>query len=232
MRVKNISLFTIAIFLVSVGLYAQEPDAKSVAKQEKKDKGVSYLQFELAHEEARMEGNALVANRFGINLDNYFAKNHFGLSGYAVTYKKYLNYTAETGHFLGGKAFREFNVPRAKIGLNFGAGFEWGNPSGLYDKTKYVEDQNGNILLYKHFFESRNSNIPYLKPHHDAVWHTLVEASVVKRGGVGIIQAGIRANLMSFGVDEYYLGSGNFVSVLSNRIVVVPSVFISFGLKI
>ncbi len=233
MNIKKIALLACAVLLISANLRAQEPVAKPVPNQkEKKPQGVSYLRFELAHEEARVGGSTFVANRIGVNIDNYFVKKHRGLSGYTITYKKYLNYEFEQGHFFGAKVFREFTPPRVKAKFNFGAGLEWGNLSGLYDKTRYSKDKDGNILAYTHAFESRNSNIPYLKPHHDAVWHTLVEASIVKRGNSGIVQAGIRANLMSFGVDEYKFSGDTFVFNPGKRIVVVPSVFVSFGLKI
>jgi hypothetical protein len=223
--VKKSFIFAINACLLSANLYAQEP----VVKPEIKTEDISYLRFELIRERAGIDDKVLTANGLGVSIDNYFVRNRFGLSGYTLTYKKYLNYDVVAGHFFGGKVFREFKTHNPSH-LKIGGGFEWGTPSGLYDKTYFVQDGNGDPLSYKHFFENRNSNVPYLKPHHDAVWHTFVEAGVIKRGS-GVVNIGIRVNVINFGVDGYRFSGGDFISVHTNKIVLVPSLFISFGLK-
>lgn len=226
--IKRVTLLVIGLLFFANYAYAQQssPEKKP---ENKKVKGESYIEFQFIHEQMLIEQQILVANCLGIEIDNYFAKNHGGVSGYTVSYKKVMNYSSESGHFFGGKAFREFKV--SKIGLKVAAGFEWGYPSGNYDKTNFSYDDNGGVDSYKHIFEKRNSEIPFLKPDHDGTWHPLVDFSVVKRGKVGIVEAGVRAYVMSFGIDGYHFNGGDYVSVTSNRVIVVPSVFVSFGLK-
>ncbi|OGN01930.1 MAG: hypothetical protein A2742_01860 [Candidatus Yanofskybacteria bacterium RIFCSPHIGHO2_01_FULL_43_32] len=226
---KCLPFITAGILFFAPGVHAQDAQKKQTEDIVNKSGGL-YLEFRLIHDEGSAGKAAFVANSAGVEMMNYFDRNRLGISGYAVAYKKYLNHDGATGHFLGGKAFREFKT--GPVGLKLATGFEWGNPSGKFDKTGYSYGPEGKLLSYRHVFEKRNSGIPGVKPSHDAVWRPVADFSVVKRRKAVIIEAGIRANIMRFGVDDYDLAGNGFAFSSRDRLTVVPSVFIGLGFKI
>src|SRR3989338_7745855 len=124
---KFICLATILILPVSVQeIVAQDNydnDESNTVKEEKKKPDHNhqmYLKAGLDHVGTSIEGFDIVVNGLNIELETYFNKNHLGLSGWSVGYRKDDVRQIDFGHFFNLGVFREMAVPM--VGFKFGGG--------------------------------------------------------------------------------------------------------------
>lgn len=156
-----------------------------------------------------------------IELENYFAKNHLGLSGWSLGYRKDDLSIVDVGHFLNFEVLREMGSLKISTGVEFGI-FDFS-----LDQTRfnYVD---GELVSYDHIFPHRNIKLPW-----EALgFYPILEASLVKRNRYVIAEFGLRASIRRFGLSRYDLSGGLFKTDFSDKLAVVPSFFASVGVPL
>lgn len=230
---KTLCLVAILMLLVpaqKLGAQERAGDGESNTAKEKKKKSdhnhQTFLKIGLVHTGSEIEGFNVAVNGLSIDLETYFNKNHLGFSGWFVGYRKDDIRRADLGHLLNSGIFREADVP--VVDLKFGGGIEWGMPSLDFSKTRFGYE-GGDLVYYEHLFLKHNSGVPKLGPSKDAVLYPFLELSVLKRWTWFLAEGGARWNLQKFGLDKYRLDGDDVTFVSSNRIRMVPALFIKIG---
>lgn len=220
---KKICIFLAGLILIfsanSTSLYAQE----------KKETSNTYIKLGLVHSQGKIEWADYVLNSLSIEVETYFNKNHFGLSGWSLGYRKEDFQHSEFGHLLSADAFRTKSIRVADI--KFGGGIEWGMPSNAFSRTKFNSLTDSDIS-YSHVFLDRNSNIPGIGTKHDGVLYPHMKVSLVKRSKFFLLEGGVRVSIMKFGIDEYNVSGDNLNVVIRDRRMAIPSIFLGIGLGI
>ncbi|MDP3697729.1 MAG: hypothetical protein Q8R55_07020 [Candidatus Taylorbacteria bacterium] len=189
----------------------------------------TYLKGGLVHTESEMEGFNIIVNGLSVDLETYFNRNHIGLSGWFVGYRKDNIRFADFGHLLNAGVFRTINTPVADMKL--AGGLEWGVTSPNYNRTRFSYEDD-RLVSYEHLFLQKNTDIPGLGPAHDSALYPFLEASILKRWEWFLVEAGVRGNVQKFGFDRYRLDGDNVEFVPSDRTRIVPAFFIKFGVVI
>ena len=122
----------------------------------------------------------------------------------------------------------EKTVPKAEVELEvfFGAKkipeLIRGMSSGIKEYKQAIKITN--------LFLKKNFGMPKAEPSGDAVLYPFVEASILKRWRYILVETGVRGNIQSFGFDRYELVGDSLEFSSRNKTVIVPAVFIKFGL--
>jgi|SRR3989344_832719 len=235
MKIKKLiasSVIVSFLLILPSLLYAQDQDENAQKKTNSVKHSGIYIKFNISQSQGNIYGFDYKATSRGISLDKYFLKNRIGVPGWSIGYRKEEPSSIETGHLMSLSAFHTFggDIQWFKVG----AGVEWGIPSFAYYKTLNKYDENDDIVSSKHIFLYRNSEIPnkLLKLEGSGSKYMIIETSVYKRWKIIIVEAGSRFSFMKFGVDEYSFENKNYTFNLSDHRRVVPTLFISAGLKI
>lgn len=189
----------------------------------------TYLKSGLVHTGSEMEGFNIVVNGLSVDLETYFNKNHVGLSGWFVGYRKDDIRFIDFGHLLNGGVFRTVGTP--VVDLKVGGGLEWGIISPNFSKTRFNYN-NGMLVSYEHLFPHRNTDIPGVGPSHDSAMYPFVEMGFMKKWRLFLVETGVRGSIMRFGFDRYYLDGDNLSFVSSDKRRIIPSVFVKFGVAL
>lgn len=216
---KRVTFILVGLILTfSASIYAQD--------KEKNETSDTYIKFGVIHSQGKIEWADYVLNSLSIEIETYFNKNHLGLSGWSLGYRKEDFQHSEFGHSLNFDTFRTKNIKVADVKLD--GGFEWGMPSNAFSRTKFNSLTDSDIS-YSHVFLNRNSNIPGTGTKRDGTLYPFMKFSLVKRSKQFILEGGMRVNIMKFGIDEYNVSSNKLTVVTRDRRMAVPTVFVSVG---
>ena len=215
-------------------IQAQEVQENQEEQEEKKktDKKPDhrhqmFLKFGFVHTGSEIESFRIVVNGISVDLETYFNKNHAGFSGWFVGYRKDDTRFADFGHFINFGMFRVIGIPA--MDLKISGGLEWGSPSLDFSKTRFSY-RNGVLESYENLFLKKNFGVPKTEPSGDAVLYPFAEASILKRWRYILVETGVRGNIQSFGFDRYELAGDSLEFSSRDKTVIVPAVFIKFGL--
>ena len=235
---KSIRLLaTIFVLLTPIhGFGAQEQTEKKdgdvVSKDEKKKpdhEHQTYLKVGLGCVETTIEGFGINVKGMTFDIETHFNKNHMGLSGWFVGYRKDDLTDSDSGHLLNFGAFRKIDMPA--VALKMSGGAEWGIPTVDFSGTRF-NYENGNPVSYEHLFLKHNSGIPGIGTSKDAVFYPFIELSLLKKWRWLLAEGGIRGNIQKFGFDKYHLGSDDLIFVSRDRIRLLPTFFVKAGIDI
>lgn len=234
MKLANLILI-ILLIAYPIDTFAQSDDKPS------ENKHGTYLKVDLAHWQEDIFGkNSLTewkGNLFGsdynltsagFDIETYFQNSHVGLSGWSVGYRKDDLRYMDSGHMFNGKVFGSLNLKIFE--LKPSVGMEWGMPSATFDKTRFDYGQNG-AVSYQHTYPIKNAGVPFVGTKRDGAFYPFAELSVVERPGPFILEAGMRVNVIRFGIDDYSIKSDKITYDFKSRELPVPYLFASVGIK-
>ncbi|OGN07901.1 MAG: hypothetical protein A2750_00395 [Candidatus Yanofskybacteria bacterium RIFCSPHIGHO2_01_FULL_45_42] len=229
-RILTAFLIFLSCAAVDLGAQTQETQEKKTKETEKNLHGHQiFVKLGLVRTESKIESFRSAVNGISVDLETYFNKRHFWLSGWSVGYKKDDIQFSNFGHLINGSVFGTVGVGVADI--KFSGGVEWGMPSANFNKTRFHYGESG-LMSYEHLFLQKNSNIPELEPSEDALLYPFAEIVLLKKGKRFLVEAGIRGNIQKFGLDSYFLNGDDLIFVSSSKTIIVPSVFIKFGVAL
>jgi|SRR3989338_3459803 len=225
---KSLFVAGITVFLVVLSFEARADDEDNVEETKKSDHSrQTYLKAGLVHTETCIENFSVVVNGLSIDLETYFNKNHLGLSGWSVGYRKDNLEFIDFGHLFNFSVFRTASI--SVVDLKVGGGVEWGIASTNYSKTRFSYNDSG-LAEYEHLFLIKNSEVPFLKPSNDGTLYPFMELSLLKRNRRFLVEAGVRGNIQKFGFDRYRLDGDKLDFVSGDKTRVVPAAFVKLGI--
>jgi len=224
MRKILIALFLLLFCPVNV-LRAQGQEQES---QDHKHQRFAKLGF--VHTESEMEGFKIAINGLSVDFETYFNRNHIGLSGWFIGYRKDDLRYKDFGHLLNGGVFRTVGMPMT-VDLKVSGGLEWGSVSSSYNQTRFNYDGLG-LISYENLFLNKNTSAPKLGPGNNTALYPFVEVSLVKKWSRFLLETGVRGSIQKFGFDKYDLHDDSLSFVSSDRTRIVPALFIKLGLAL
>lgn len=199
----------------------------SLAQQNDDENGL-YIKSGFTHINNDIEGLSFTLNGLSFDVEQYFSKNYFVLSGWTAGYRKDNLGLNDSGHLINGSIFRIIKINPVDFRLAYG--IEWGVPSASMNITKFTYRDN-ELISYQHVSPKRNARSG-LSPYSDAVRYPFIESSILKRRKRVMVEGGVRLNIQRFNHNAYYLSDDNFESVFGNQIEVISAIFGKIGVKI
>ncbi len=195
-----------------------------VFAQENKDNSFYALNLGLYHSEGILKGENYSFNHLGLDFEKNWDKNHLGLSGWSLGYRKEELDKKHFGHFINFGVFKR---------VDLGAGFyvkpsvklEWGLPSDRLDHAVFHEDGS-----YSYVYLLRNSSIPSEINRGFFFWPVL-DVRVGRTVSVFVFEAGLRGGYPEVVVEKYFISENNFRFEVDKDRALIPSVVATVGLK-
>jgi len=221
---KNIAvILSLLTFLATLSVEAQTNKNKPDHDHQ------TYLKAGLVHTDSEIKDFNIIINGLSLDLETHFNKDHIGLSGWFIGYRKDNIRYIDFGQLLNLGTFRTINTPA--IGLKFSGGVEWGIISPNFSRTRF-NYENDRLVSYEHLFLQKNTDIPNFGPSHDSALYPFVELSFMKRWEQFLVEAGVRGNIQKFGFDKYRLYGDDIEFVASDITRVIPMFFIKIGVAL
>jgi hypothetical protein len=200
----------------------------SFSQEKEKISGRTYIKLDLFSIVGSLEGFPITTPGYGLELEHKFAKNKLFLSGWAIGYRKEDINDNTTGHYIEGKAFRYFGLK--PIDIRVGGGVGWGLPSSVYENSKY-EKIGDNYFPVTHTYLRRNTKFIAIKIDNTAVLYPFMDFAASWKPKFLVFEAGVRGNLLNFGVSKYEYSNGFFSDTRSTtKIIFIP--YIGVGTRI
>lgn len=208
------TIFTLLILAgISANVFAQDK------------KGGTFFKVDFMKSAGAVEKVSHNADSLSLEIESYFSKDKFFLSGWSFGYRKEDIRFLDAGQYFSVKAFHDFNIRFSEMQL--GVGEEWGYPSLTSEKTISGIDPS-HPESFRHIFPIRNSGIPFLGPKKDGTLYPFLSLTLSKRVGIFRLEGGVRMDFRKFGLDTYG-PDGQFSS--SEKWTASPSALIGFGLR-
>jgi hypothetical protein len=215
---KKLILFFNLFFLLVSSVNAQD-DSEGVVVEEDKilneaKSGSMYIKLGTMSMRRKIDGFALSMESISLDLDRYFGHPRFGISGWSVGYRKSdITYLTE-GHLINFQMFNKYGISKV------GGGIEFGILPLAFDNSRFLFGPDGDVQSYTHLFPHRRGTLGA---------YPFFELSAVVSKSV-LFEAGVRFNILKFGVDQYDISTSAYNVQTRDRTVILPGFFIKFGL--
>ncbi len=235
------TLLLAALFLLSrCPLHAQTPvpDTKKQAvktektakadKKKENPKPGTYLKVILIHGDFKIYSYGYEFNDLNFEIENHWSKQHVGLAGFSIGYRKEDFSAAEYGHFFNSKVFWKAE----KKGFYFkpGIGGEWGKPSPRFEQTRF-NYKGKELVSYERIYLKRNAWMP-IGVQNTGTLNPFVELGIGQKVGPAIFEGGARIGYDKFTVHTFQFQNGNLIfQGLNGEYKFVPTLYFGLGLK-
>lgn len=227
---RNILLAIVSLFLISEPVFAQSIKPTDETKRPSgKLKSGTYLKTELIHGDFGLYGYDYRFNDLELEIESHWAKQHGGLSGFSVGYRKEDFSSSDYGHFVNGKVFWKAE----KRGFYFkpGIGAEWGKPSYRFEQTKFNYD-GAELISYQRIYLERNAWMPVGVKNTGAL-NPFFELGIGQKAGPFIFEGGARVGYDKFVVNIFQFQNGDLTfQGLNGEYKFVPTLYVGIGVKL
>ena len=227
-KTRGLLFVIISILFICSAVSAQEQENQTTTA---KPSGETYLKLNLSMLNISVSGFEIKNYSLGIDIDSYFKKRKFFISGFSVGYRREPSNIFEIGHYISGKGFATLPgfmgfVPKIS------AGMEWGYPSFDYDRARFHYDANGRPDHRQLVYMKRNSRVPVVAPSKDGVLYPFSEVGLAKKAGPFVFEGGVRFTFTRFRNDYYYSNDSGISFSRSESLKILPRVFVGVGLRL
>lgn len=240
------TVFFVVLFLLSrCPIHAQTPTPATpkpaVVKTENKNKSVvraekklenpssgTYLKVLLIHGNFSLYKHNYNFNDLNFEIERHWPRQHLGLRGFAVGYRKEDFSASEYGHFFNSKIFWKAE----KKGFYFkpGIGGEWGKPSPRFERTNFTYKDTV-LVSYERISLQRNAWMP-AGVQNTGTLNPFLELGIGQKAGPVLFEGGARIGYDKFIVNTFQFKNGDLVfQGMNGEYKLVPTLYVGIGLK-
>ena len=240
---RKIVFLSVLFFVVSNPLFAQtskpvtlkptkqaETKTKPVKPEKKSEnpKSGTYLKIILIHGDFKLYNYGYDFNDLNVEIERHWAKQHLGLGGFSIGYRKEDFSAAEYGHFFNSKVFWKAE----KRGFYFkpGIGGEWGKPSPRFEQTQF-HYKGTELVSYERISLKRNVWMP-VGVKNTGTLNPFAELGIGQKWGPAIFEGGARIGYVKFSVNTFQFKNGDLTfQGLNGEYKIAPTLYVGIGLK-